>query len=273
MKKLNVYNMKKTVLPFLAVACVSIICFSSCGVYDAEQYHKTTYIDDFFKMGEIDVRTSAAVIEGKDYVQLKISPTSDVQSVLSMYDEDTKPFYQLCKEHGDENYCDRWVHKVDEGPLFSSSYLADEIETIEVITKGQWDAVHPAGSSLNDLIHFVGLSIQPFIDSSYEMYNYGENQLSEYFYSLYPFREGYDKREWYPIDKPLKELTANDMRLWGLGCPGLEIDHYTNVVKEKNWEAFLATLILPAHEGDMPVKVEVTLTDRAGKTFTSEVEI
>ena len=187
-----------------------------------------------------------------------------------MYDEDTKPFYKLCDEHGDKEFCDHWIYKASNAPLFHTSFLADEITEIEVITRGQWDENHPAGSSLNDLIHFVGISVQPFIDANYEMFDYDTHQASEFFYSIYPWRGSFGPREWYPIDKPLKELTQDDMHLWGLGHPGVVID---SAAYHGDFSAFLASLILPVHDGDTPVEVELTLTDSVGETYTSEIVI
>ena len=268
---------RKSFFLMLVVAIVCLFSLNSCVLRWWETYHRTTYIIDFYELDSIYVHPVTTEIEGSEYVQLKILPTESVRSVLSLFDDDTAPFYQKCVQHGDVDYCDLWQPEVTMGPLYHSSYLLDEIAEIEITAEDRWDEHHPAGSSLNDLVYIVGLTAQPFIDAGYVGFDYNVTPCSEFFYSIYDnFRCGEDGMgifNWYPIDKPLTELTSDDMHLWGCGHPGLAISKVNYANPKDGISELLATLILPLHEGEDPVGVKVKLTNSVGKTFTVDLVI
>ena len=67
---------------------------------------------------------------------------------------------------------------------------------LEVWSSADWDAEHPAGTSLNDLARFSSNTPWPYIQSGYTQ-KYHEQLNGEY----------------YPVDKLISELTPDDMTL------------------------------------------------------------
>ena len=70
------------------------------------------------------------------------------------------------------------------------------IVNLEVWSSADWDAEHPAGTSLNDLARFSSNTPWPYIQSGYTQ-KYHEQLNGEY----------------YPVDKLISELTPDDMTL------------------------------------------------------------
>ena len=67
---------------------------------------------------------------------------------------------------------------------------------LEVWSSADWDAEHPAETSLNDLARFYSNTPWPYIQSGYTQ-KYHEQPNGEY----------------YPVDKLISELTPDDMTL------------------------------------------------------------
>ena len=249
----------------LSLFCAMLLCSCSLDEWNNKKYTKTTYIVDFYKMEGIDVETERVLIDSVLYSQIRIYPSRNVQSVASMYDDDLHLFYQCCDEHGDANYCNCEIPKMEMPPLFTASYLADDIKKIELVSCETWDEAHPAGASLNDLAYLVGFSIQPFIDKGYEKYDYSSHVQSVFFYSVFKDYKNQGLREWYPIDKPLSKITSEDMRCMGWGAPGTVIDTWPG--KKHDLGSCLATLILPYPERIDSINVEVILTNCADEVY------
>lgn len=256
----------------LLLLCVIALCAASCCPAEIKggKYTRSTYIIAFYKMAGIDALTKEVTIYGDAYSQISVLPTRDVQEIASLYDENTNLFYQLCEERNDLDYPAQKVHKLEHSPLFDCSFLAYDISQVELICKQNWDDSHPTGSALNDIARFAGLTVQPFLSSGYKMYDYAVNTLSDFFYSAYPL-QNHDEREYYPIDKPLDELTEEDMRTWTAGAASaIKTWDYYN---KDDWGFFLASFFLPKHKGEEKVDVEIILTDKAGSVYKTVVSL
>ena len=106
-----------------------------------------------------------------------------------------KDFYnQLCEKHNDVSYNRRVrVYFYDQG--LNPRCFRDFVN-LEVSSSADWDAEHPAGTSLNDLARFSSNTPWPYIQSGYTQ-KYHEQLNGEY----------------YPVDKLISELTPDDMTL------------------------------------------------------------
>ena len=104
-------------------------------------------------------------------------------------------FYnQLCEKHNDVSYNRRVrVYFYDQG--LNPRCFRDFVN-LEVWSSADWDAEHPAGTSLNDLARFSSNTPWPYIQSGYTQ-KYHEQLNGEY----------------YPVDKLISELTPDDMML------------------------------------------------------------
>jgi hypothetical protein len=111
-------------------------------------------------------------------------------------------FKQLC-----EKYNDTWYNQAILAP-WAYEASADEFTAIEVVSDLDWDADHPAGTSLADIITFLGSSPYRFIQSGYaDVYDWA-NAPDEYLM----LDLGYGPGSW-PIEKRLTELTREDLTL------------------------------------------------------------
>lgn len=112
------------------------------------------------------------------------------------FDEGRDYYDELCEKHNDTYYNRRVEinhNVVGPTPLLR---CARDFVGLEVWSSEDWDAEHPAGASLNDLALFVSDTPWPYIRSGYTE-KYSEEKDGEY----------------YPIDKPVAELTPDDMTL------------------------------------------------------------
>lgn len=139
-------------------------------------------------------------------------------SVDARYD-DTDPvrvalFDSLCKVHDDMTFNRTYHLHVDGGKV---EFPSMDLASIEVACLGQplydpetgdivvipFDAAHPAGASVNDLLHCRLNSAQPFISGGYEDSIDIFEDPKEFFWSY--------------IEKPLSEVGVDDLRLLGTG--------------------------------------------------------
>ncbi len=120
-------------------------------------------------------------------------------------------FESLCTHFGDISY-NREVFA--DG---SERYLADEFSAIDITSDRDFDATHPAGTSLGDIGMFYGLSAAPFIASGYE-----DNEITKARDALYDefrtYRCSYGRYGDMPIKKLVNDLTFEDLRLLYSWC-------------------------------------------------------
>lgn len=131
-----------------------------------------------------------------------------------IYSSDER-FAELQEYYGDTHFNDTlYSHLAYQDPY--GTPLADPIATVEVTCDSDFDAAHPAGSSLNDCLHFLSSSVKPFIDSGYQTTFDWTGIDERYWYHVYgtPFERKLQKSEHlHPVDKPLTQTTQDDMTL------------------------------------------------------------
>lgn len=123
----------------------------------------------------------------------------------SYYDadrSDKKAAYDaLCEKHGDMTF-DRII-KIQ--PWENVMYPAVDFVSIKVTSDADFDAEHPEGEPLNDILTFDSCSAKPYIDSGYTEYD-----------------KAADIRKYSVINKNLAEVTVDDLTLLGTGQTGYE---------------------------------------------------
>lgn len=124
-------------------------------------------------------------------------------------DQSGDKFMALARKHGDMSYAgipkrlsdnkpedaDTWWG--DNNPDSAPRPLAYDINAIEIISDADWDATHPAGTSLNDLFAISAKNAYYIITNGYKPYGIPDDGFILY-----------------PIDKPVKEIVEGD--LWCL---------------------------------------------------------
>lgn len=106
-------------------------------------------------------------------------------------------FDRLCEKHGDVTYNRAIRIYADKRYDYR---CAEDFVNIEITSSADWDADHPAGSSLGDIVRLISNTPLPYIRSGYTQ-KYSEEKGGEY----------------YPIDKLVSELTPDDMMLLSNG--------------------------------------------------------
>ncbi len=115
---------------------------------------------------------------------------------------DKEEFRALCQKHGDVGY-DAGKRVIEDAMPghYTPAAVTTNINAIEVVAPlDDFDAEHPAGTSLNDLITVKYATLQPFINDGY-------TKRSDYVYI-----DGYQLRE-----QALVDITAEDLKLVGSG--------------------------------------------------------
>ena len=126
-------------------------------------------------------------------------------------------FDNLCKENNDHSYNKKRNYIVFPHWGYTS---AARFTNIEVVSDKDFDAAHPAGKSLKDIVRFVSNSPKKFIDSGYSStFNWYSSDLSASF-TREPEAEPTNHSEagnYFPIDVKLSEFTENDGKILGYG--------------------------------------------------------
>jgi len=94
--------------------------------------------------------------------------------------------------------------------------LADPIASVEVTCDRDFDATHPAGTSLNDCFRFLSSSVKPFIDSGYKKTFDWTGIDPKHWYHVHgsPYKcRLHNSEHLHPVDKPLVQTTQEDMTL------------------------------------------------------------
>jgi hypothetical protein len=122
----------------------------------------------------------------------------------------------LCVLHKDISYNKKrdFIAVPDWGLIYKG-----DIVSIDVVSNADFDAQHPAGSSLNDIVRVISVSPYPYIVSGYKKTYDWEHNLPEIFQCEERLREQKNTHEcsvYHPVDKRLSELTSSDLILVAL---------------------------------------------------------
>ena len=134
--------------------------------------------------------------------------------------ENKKIYDELCKIHNDLSYNQKRSYIV--APLWGRCSAIDFRE-IDVISDKDFDAEHPAGTSLKDIVRFVSVSPKKFIDSGYkETFNWRRNKpkifkkesmISSMFHE--------ETENYFPINGLLKDIGTDEMQMLPVNTHGI----------------------------------------------------
>ena len=122
----------------------------------------------------------------------------------------------LCDKYGDTEYNEKVYYLVT---FEEPSRNASDLLSVKVYSDRDFDAEHPAGSSLADIIRFLSCSPKEYIASGYKsLYRYDPELVSPGFRSTWGYyygRPDKEKSEYYPVDKMLCDIVPEDLMLLG----------------------------------------------------------
>ncbi len=153
--------MKKIVI-VLGIMAIFIL-LQNCVNYDVVyKSFVTKYL--VFSNNDIELRNTKAG-------NIAITHNSDANVMYVSYNDangskEKELYDKLCKEHNDMTYNNKRNWKVD-GPGIATASATD-FTSIDIKSNKDFDAEHPAGSSLKDIVRFVSFSPKRFIDSGYK---------------------------------------------------------------------------------------------------------
>lgn len=247
-----------------------------------------SYILGFYDYDEIGANSEYVDIEGIRYarVNIYIPQAHMVTDVFGDRASENGTFRILCKRFNDTEYEERHLNpKINKGNTHLACYPSIEISGISVKGETDWDVSHPRGTSLDDIVLFEGVSIYPYIKNHYVGFDYKNAALSDCFNHAFTQNKTFNRNEFYPIDKPLAELSHENMLLLGagemsepggVGYPEHDMLYYTpDVHKEidrNSWECNMFTLFIPVeHTGDNSLTVTIKYND--GKELSTTVTV
>ena len=200
--------MKRLIL----LSIVTALLYQSC---DRARYHVfKSYVTRYCKFEDIGIDTKKAgniIIRGKGRVKQ-----------YSWRDEggEKTTYEALCRKHNDLTYNKKREYRLS--PEWGVCSAID-FKEIDIVSNKDFDAEHPAGTSLKDIVRFVSVSPKKFIDSGYkETFNWRRNRPEIFkkdsmILSLFQ-RE---TENYFPINRLLKDIGTDDMQMLPVNTHGI----------------------------------------------------
>ena len=171
----------------------------------------------------VDLESIELTVEPSNPQCILLNARNDFSKTCSLHSTgaEKERYDQLCQKHKDVSYNQkRSIGGVLD--IESVTYNDCDFTEITVTADKDFDESHPAGTNLSDIVRFMTWSPYRYILSGYsKYYHYDRSDVSEAFDTLmrvYIAKEFFDKdteATCYPIDKVIKELTADDLILIG----------------------------------------------------------
>ena len=200
--------MKRLIL----LSLVTALLYQSC---DRARYHVfKSYVTRYCKFEDIGIDTTKAgniIIRGKGRVKQ-----------YSWRDEggEKTTYEALCRKHNDLTYNKkREYHLRPEWGVCS----AVDFREIDIVSDKDFDAEHPAGTTLKDIVRFVSISPKKFIDSGYkETFNWRRNR-PEIFKkdSIIQIMFLSETESYFPINGLLKDIGSDEMQMLPVNTHGI----------------------------------------------------
>ena len=161
--------MKKLMLFILPLLMLLQGCGKDGDQVAGKRIYRRSFVMEFYKASGLELiiypETNKALIffgiigETDDR---RLCDYMDTGARQALYDE-------LCLKYGDMTY------NREEFVVYGSEprFLAYSPVSIDIVSDVDFDAEHPAGTSLNDIVVFDAYSSKPYIDSGYVEYDWG----------------------------------------------------------------------------------------------------
>lgn len=232
---------------------------------DWDQYNFKSFISKYYFIEDISYNQ-------QDSRCIVVKNTKNV--FYSQFNKaDEEKFNSISLKNNDLNYNSKFKRLRGENS-FCSSYSLNLL-SIKVFSLGDYNSTHVAGSSLEDIVRFLSLSLKKFVSSGYKetFVSDGNNlnvtykkYLGDYYskYALdYPqFRaDGSNNiKPYFPVDCLIKDLKTEDLNL---------ILYQSNSFGAYSTLGYLYFEELPDVPGNYNIKVEIT--DENGKIYSSTI--
>ena len=196
--------MKKLIRSFIFI---SVFLLQGCDVMTYNTF--TSYVTAYYDYDDI-----ALSLTDNGNIRISYDTVSSHKEYSWNSSGQNKVVYDsLCKVHNDLGYDKKrgYIAMPDWG-----SCSTFDIAHIDVVSNANFDAQHPSGTSLNDLVYFISVSPKKYIDSGYN-YSYDwANKTPEIFdkeQEMYNFRNSSESSNYNPINKKLSETAIDEMVL------------------------------------------------------------
>ena len=194
------------------LSLVTALLYQSC---DRARYHVfKSYITEYSYSENIQLKITSKgnIVIYRDYRNIEKNKIKTATYSFSSNGEEKKKYDELCKIHNDISYNQKRRYIVD--PLWGKCSAID-FQEIDVVSNKDFDAEHPAGTSLKDIVRFVSISPKKFIDSGYkETFNWRRNtpkifkkesMISSMFHE--------ETENYFPINGLLKDIGKDEMQM------------------------------------------------------------
>ena len=176
-----------------------------CDVVDS--YTFRSYVNTYYHYSDLSISITNSgniVIKGADFIK---------QYTWKSEGRDKVVYDSLCVLHGDMSYNKRRDYLIV--PDWGHCSMND-IESINVVSNSNYDNQHLSGTSLNDMIRFISVSPQKFIDSNYSTTYNWDLDFPESFKkesNMTNFKNSKESVCFFPINKKLSEVDMSDLKL------------------------------------------------------------
>ena len=200
--------MKRLIL----LSIVTALLYQSCD--RARYYVFKSYVTRYCKFEDIGIDTTKAgniIIRGKGRVKQ-----------YSWRDEggEKTTYEALCRKHNDLTYNKKREYRLS--PEWGVCSAVDFRE-IDIVSDKDFDAEHPAGTSLKDIVRFVSISPKKFIDSGYkETFNWRRNKPQIFRKdSIIQIMFLSETESYFPINGLLKDIGKDEMQMLPVNTHGI----------------------------------------------------
>jgi len=232
----------------LSLISLSLLLFG-CEKYAS--YYVNSYVEDYVDPEYLVLDT----LSYGNYFKLAISAQNARQYCNIVKNKDIYNYY--CSIHHDDSYHHKILY-----PTRMNAYSRYDYSAVNVTSTIDWDSAHPAGMSLNDIVHFISVSPYKYILSGCKtLCSIPTETTSEYCKDAFSSSSSnvehyFANRPQYPIDKKCSELTADDLVLLGWG---VSLYRFAYLVFET--------------PPPKPCTVNVKLTATTGKEFGASIDV
>jgi hypothetical protein len=154
--------MKKHIILALA-ACAGLL--SACSFDNTNESYYTLNTKSF-NIGYCRISTiSGTFLDSLDAIVVNHALNNGRTYYYNSYSDDYAVFQAICAKYADTTYSKQRTYTLDQ---LAPAFLADEFDTVTVTTVNAYDASHPAGSKMDDIVTINTCSEYPFISSGYK---------------------------------------------------------------------------------------------------------
>ena len=207
--------MKRLIL----LSIVAMLLYIGCDIAKTVLFRSYINMYDYSENIQLRITDAGNIAIYREYTSKEDNIKTASYSFKSK-GENKKIYDELCKIHNDLSYNKKRSYIV--APLWGRCSAIDFRE-IDVVSDKDFDAEHPAGTSLKDIVRFVSVSPKKFIDSGYkETFNWRRNRPEIFkkdsmILSLFQ-RE---TENYFPINRLLKDMGRDEMQMLPANTHGI----------------------------------------------------